>query len=122
MLRPPRPPRWQASHPLDQRDWIDGQPVDGWPSKTLRIILGYPAGSSPDVQARLLAEPLARALGQAVVVENKPGASGNIGADAIAEADDGHTIGVIGNGHSPAPNFSIPSWPMTRSGTLRPLC
>ena len=50
------------------------------------------------MQARLLAEPLARALGQAVVVENKPGASGNIGADAIAKADDRHTIGVIGNG------------------------
>ena len=72
--------------------------LEPWPAKPLRIIVGYPAGSSPDVLARLLAEPLARALGQAVVVENKPGAGGNIGADAIAKADDGHTIGVIGNG------------------------
>lgn len=69
-----------------------------WPSKPIRMIVGYPSGSSPDVQARLLAEPLSRALGQAVVVENKPGASGNIGADMIAKAEDGHTIGVIGNG------------------------
>ena len=69
-----------------------------WPSKPLRMIVGYPAGSSPDMQARLLAEPLGRALGQPVVVENKPGASGNIGADTLAKADDGHTIGVIGNG------------------------
>ena len=71
---------------------------EAWPTKPLRIIVGYASGSSPDVQARLLAEPLARALGQAVVVENRPGAGGNIGADVIAKAEDGHTIGVIGNG------------------------
>ncbi len=72
--------------------------AQAWPTKPIRLIVGYPSGSSPDVQARLIAEPLARALGQPVVVDNKPGASGNIGADLIAKADDGHTIGVIGNG------------------------
>ena len=71
---------------------------EAWPAKPLRIIVGYASGSSPDVQARMLAEPLALALGQAVVVENRPGAGGNIGADAIAKAQDGHTIGLIGNG------------------------
>lgn len=71
---------------------------DAWPSKPLRIVVGYASGSSPDIQARMLAEPLSRALGQAVVVENKPGASSNIGADTLAKADDGHTIAVIGNG------------------------
>lgn len=74
------------------------QSTAAWPSKPLRMIVGYPSGSSPDVQARLLAEPLAQALGQAVVVENKPGAGGNIGADLTAKADDQHTIGLIGNG------------------------
>lgn len=69
-----------------------------WPSRPIRLIVGYPAGSSPDMQARLLAEPLGRALGQPVVVENKPGAGGNIGADQVAKATDQHTIGVIGNG------------------------
>jgi tripartite-type tricarboxylate transporter receptor subunit TctC len=69
-----------------------------WPTRPLRLIVGYASGSSPDVQARLLAEPLGRALGQPVVVENKGGASGNIGADAVAKATDGHTLGVIGNG------------------------
>jgi tripartite-type tricarboxylate transporter receptor subunit TctC len=69
-----------------------------WPSKPIRLVVGYPSGSSPDMQARLIAEPLSRALGQPVVVENRPGASGNIGADLLARADDGHTIGVIGNG------------------------
>jgi len=77
---------------------VVGASAQAWPSKPLRLIVGYPAGSSPDMQARLLAEPLGQALGQPVVVENKPGASGNIGADALAKADDGHTIGVIGNG------------------------
>jgi tripartite-type tricarboxylate transporter receptor subunit TctC len=69
-----------------------------WPARPVRIIVGYPSGSSPDMQARLIAEPLSRALGQPVVIDNKPGASGNIGADLLAKADDGHTLGVIGNG------------------------
>ncbi len=74
------------------------QAAAAWPDKPLRLIVGYPPGSSPDVQARLLSEPLAKALGQPVVVENRPGASGNIGADQLAKAKDGHTIGIIGNG------------------------
>ena len=69
-----------------------------WPSRPIKLICGYPAGSSPDLQARLLAEPLSKALGQPVVVENKPGAGGNIGADLISKGDD-HTIGIIGNGN-----------------------
>ncbi len=72
--------------------------TDHWPTKPLHLVVGHAAGSSPDVQARLLAEPLSQLLGQPVVVENKGGASGNIGADAVAKARDGHTIGVIGNG------------------------
>lgn len=62
------------------------------------MVVGYPSGSSPDMLAQMVAEPLAKALGQPVVVENKPGASGNIGADLVAKATDGNTIGVIGNG------------------------
>ena len=69
-----------------------------WPSKPLRLIVGFPAGSSPDLTARALAEPLGRALGQAVVVENKVGAGGNIAADAVAKATDGHTLGIGFNG------------------------
>ena len=72
--------------------------TDNWPARPLRLIAGYPAGTSPDLQARLIAEQLSKSLGQPVVVENKPGASGNIGAEMIAKADDGHTIGIIGNG------------------------
>lgn len=72
--------------------------AEGWPSRPIHFIVGYPAGSSPDMQARLLAEPLAKALGQPVVVENRPGASGNLAAEALARATDGHTIAIVGNG------------------------
>ena len=51
-----------------------------WPTRPIRLIVGYASGSSPDVQARLLAEPLSKALGQPVVVENKGGAPAAISA------------------------------------------
>ncbi len=73
------------------------QPV--WPSKPVKIMVGFPAGTSPDLVARTLAEPLSKALGQPVIVENKPGAGGNIAADMVAKATDGHTIGVMINGN-----------------------
>ena len=95
--------------------------ADAWPTKPIRIIVGYPAGSSPDVQARLIAEPLARALGQSVVVENKPGASSNIGADAIAKAEDGHTIGVIGNGPLTSSKFLYAKLPYDPTTDFAPI-
>ena len=70
----------------------------GFPDRAIRLIVPFAPAGGADATARVIAEQLGRALGQAVVVENKPGASGNIGADAIAKADDRHTIGVIGNG------------------------
>ena len=70
-----------------------------WPSKPLRIIVGFPAGSSPDLTARTLGEPLSRALGQPVIIENKVGAGGNIAADYVARATDDHTIGLMINGN-----------------------
>ena len=70
-----------------------------WPAKPLRIIVGFPAGSSPDLTARALADPLEKALGQPVIVDNRAGAGGNIGADAVAKATDGHTIGLMINGN-----------------------
>ena len=70
-----------------------------WPSRAVRIIVGFPAGSSPDLTARTLAEPLSKALGQPVIVENKVGAGGNIAADYVAKATDHHTLGLMINGN-----------------------
>src|SRR5262245_43748914 len=72
-----------------------------FPSKPVRIVVPYAAGGGTDTVPGLLAARLLSALGQAVVVENKPGASANIGTDFVAKsAPDGHTILVT------APNFA----------------
>lgn len=69
--------------------------AQGWPSKSVRIIVPFGPGSTPDLVARLVAERLQQKFGQPFVIENRPGASGNIGTDAVAKAEpDGYTIGV----------------------------
>lgn len=69
-----------------------------WPDRPLRFVVPFPGGSSPDLTGRVVSEHLARVLGQPVVVENRAGAGGNIGTDAIAKATDGHVIGLSING------------------------
>ena len=74
---------------------IPGAAAQDWPTKTVRIIVPFGAGSTPDVEARMLAERLQAKLGQTFLVENKPGASGNLGTDAVAKAaPDGYTLGL----------------------------
>jgi tripartite-type tricarboxylate transporter receptor subunit TctC len=66
-----------------------------WPARSVKLIVPFGAGSTPDVIARLIADALQQKLGQTFLVENKPGASGNIGTDAVAKAPpDGYTIGI----------------------------
>ncbi|WP_420223635.1 Bug family tripartite tricarboxylate transporter substrate binding protein [Pigmentiphaga litoralis] len=70
-----------------------------WPNRPIKMIVPFPAGSSPDTLARMIAQPLGKALGQAIVVDNKPGAGGNIGTGAVAHAQpDGYTILYTING------------------------
>jgi tripartite-type tricarboxylate transporter receptor subunit TctC len=66
-----------------------------WPAKTVRVIVPFGAGATPDTIARLIADRLQQKLGQNFIVENKPGASGMLGTDAVAKAEpDGYTIGI----------------------------
>lgn len=67
-----------------------------WPTKPLRIIVPFPAGQSTDILARVTADQLGKALGQQVIVENRPGAGGSIGADVAAKAaPDGYTLLMV---------------------------
>jgi tripartite-type tricarboxylate transporter receptor subunit TctC len=72
-----------------------------WPSRTITIVHGYPPGGPSDVVARLIADGLTRALGQSVIVEARPGASGTVAAGQVARAaPDGYTVMVIPSGHA----------------------
>jgi tripartite-type tricarboxylate transporter receptor subunit TctC len=92
-----------------------------WPTKPVRIVVGFPAGSSPDLTARTLAEPLSKLLGQPVVVDNKVGAGGNIGADAVAKATDNHTIGLMINGNMTIAKLLNPKVPYDPIKDLAPI-
>jgi tripartite-type tricarboxylate transporter receptor subunit TctC len=64
-----------------------------WPSRNLRILVPFPAGGSADLQSRVIADELAKALGTSVIVENKPGAGGNLAAaEAARSSPDGYTL------------------------------
>jgi tripartite-type tricarboxylate transporter receptor subunit TctC len=73
--------------------------AQAYPSKPVRVVIPYPAGSTPDIVGRTVSEQLQKALGQPFVVENRTGAAGNIGADAVAKSPaDGYTLLVAING------------------------
>ena len=82
--------------------------AQSYPARPIRFIVPAAAGGTPDINARLVASELVKQMGQPIVVDNRPGASGSIGAEAIARAPaDGYTIGyeVVGG----TPEQSEPS-------------
>ena len=103
--------------------------AQAWPTRPIRLIVAGPAGGSADIVARLVGDPLSRALGQPVLVDNKPGAAGAIAVGELLQAQrDGHTmmVGVnslvseiphivklrwdLGKEIKPWPNWRVVAW------------
>lgn len=78
-----------------------------WPNKAIRMVVPYTPGGYTDLMARLVSERMAAALGQAIVIENKPGANAVIGTDTVAKAaPDGYTFGTVIAAHSVNPTLN----------------
>src|SRR5438045_4571905 len=73
--------------------WATAVHAQDWPAKAVRIVVPFPAGGSADLMPRIVAEKLTEKWGQPVIADNRPGAAGNIGADAVFRAEpDGYTL------------------------------
>lgn len=89
-----------------------------WPTKPITLIVPFPAGGSNDVAARVLGESVRKRLGQTVVVDNKPGANGSLGVDAVLRATkDHHTFLVASDSVSLLPLFRTMPWDLTKTFT-----
>jgi len=86
--------------------------AQGYPAKPIRIVVGFPSGGAPDTLARIVSEKISPAWGQPVVVDNKPGAGGNIGAEAVAHAPaDGYTLALVPVGNIAVNPTLMPNLP-----------
>ncbi len=95
-----------------------GALAQDWPSKAITLVVPFPPGGSNDVAARLVADSVRKRLGQAVVVDNKPGASGALGTDAVLRAPkDHHTFLVASDSVSLLPLFKPMPWDLSKSFT-----
>jgi tripartite-type tricarboxylate transporter receptor subunit TctC len=96
--------------------------AQSWPQRPIRIIAPFPAGGLVDVLARAVGEELARSLGQPVIVENRPGAGGNIGADVVAKAEpDGYTLLMTSPGIQSINQFLYKSMPFDPETAFAPV-
>jgi tripartite-type tricarboxylate transporter receptor subunit TctC len=78
--------------------------AQSWPAKSIRVIIPFTAGSTIDIVARIVFEPLGRQLGQALVIDNRGGAGGTVGAAAVARAEpDGYTLMAHSSAHVTTP-------------------
>ena len=92
-----------------------------WPTKPITLVVTYPAGGGADTMARLIAPKLGEALGQPVIIENKPGASGQIGASAVAKAaPDGYTLMLDASSFAVNPAL-FPRLPYDSDKAFRPV-
>src|SRR3954471_8667573 len=120
-------------NPITRRAVLGGLAANGlaggarsqaeWPTRVVRIIVPYPAGGSTDVLVRIYAEELQNRLGQTFVVENRPGAGGNTGIDAVAKsAPDGYTLGGATIGHFAINQFLYAKMPFDPERDIVPAC
>lgn len=92
-----------------------------WPQRPVRMVVGFGAGGGTDILARIVAPAMGEALGQAVVVENRPGAGGSIAAHAVARAaPDGYTAFLLNNGHAVSA-VMLPSLPYDPVADFQPV-
>jgi tripartite-type tricarboxylate transporter receptor subunit TctC len=100
---------------------VQAQTPPAWPSKPITLVVTYPPGGGADAMARLIAPKLGDALGQNVIVDNKPGASGQIGAAAVAKAlPDGHTLMLDASSFAVNPAL-YPKLPYDTDKAFRPI-
>ncbi|HET9652438.1 MAG TPA: tripartite tricarboxylate transporter substrate binding protein, partial [Usitatibacter sp.] len=110
-------PRWIASFLAIALAFAGHAFAQAWPTHPVKLIVPFPPGGGTDGVARSVAAALTQALGQPVVVENRPGAGGTIGANAVATAaPDGYTIGIATSSTHPAAlvlQKGVPYHPLT---------
>ncbi len=93
-----------------------------WPTRPIRIVAPFPAGGLVDVLARAAGEELSKTLGQAIIIENKPGAGGNIGADLVAKAEpDGYTLLMTSPGIQSINQFVYKTMPFDPDNAFAPV-
>ncbi len=92
-----------------------------WPDRPVRVVVPFPGGSTPDIAARAVAIHFQQVFGQPFVIENRAGAGGAIGTDAIAKATDGHTIGVSIGGPASTGRILNPGLPYDPVADLAPV-
>lgn len=92
-----------------------------WPQRTVRVIVPFPGGSTPDIAARAVAQHCQQVFGQPFVADNRSGGGGTIGTDAIAKATDAHTIGVSIGGPASTAKILNPALPYDPATDLVPV-
>ena len=94
-----------------------------WPTRTITVVVPLGAGCASDIMARVVMEQVGKQLGQTVVIENRPGAGGTIGANLVAKsAPDGYTIlayGALATAHALYDKLPYDTWSTTSSRSIR---